>query len=181
MCQVEIGGLRVLYTGDYSCEEDRHLMAADTPREYPPDVLIVESTYGMQVRPFGSPPGPSSLLTPASPTTAQVHESREDRERKFLAAVEGIVRAGGRCLLPVFAVGRSQELLLILDEYWDAHPELQGVPIYHASKVANQSLGVYKTLISHMNARCVRWAGPGGCVLPLLPPAFELQRTSQGG
>jgi Cft2 family RNA processing exonuclease len=33
-----------------SCEEDRHLAAADVPVDTPPDVLIVESTYGMQVR-----------------------------------------------------------------------------------------------------------------------------------
>jgi hypothetical protein len=30
-----------------------------------------------------------------------------------------IVKRGGRCLIPVFALGRAQELLLILDEYWN--------------------------------------------------------------
>lgn len=39
---------QVLYTGDYSRQEDRHLMAAEIP-ELCPDVLIVESTYGIQV------------------------------------------------------------------------------------------------------------------------------------
>jgi hypothetical protein len=33
-------------------------------------------------------------------------------------------------LLPVVALGRAQELLLILEEYWSRHPELHGVPIY---------------------------------------------------
>jgi Cft2 family RNA processing exonuclease len=32
--------------------------------------------------------------------------------------------------------GRAQELLLILDEYWAAHPELHDVPIYYASSLA---------------------------------------------
>jgi hypothetical protein len=50
MVLLEIAGVRVLYTGDYSCEDDRHLMAAEVPRQFPPDVLIVEATYGMQVR-----------------------------------------------------------------------------------------------------------------------------------
>ena len=50
MVLMEIAGVRILYTGDYSCEEDRHLMAAEVPTAYPPDVLIVEATYGMQVR-----------------------------------------------------------------------------------------------------------------------------------
>ena len=43
-----LGGRSVLYTGDYSMEEDRHLMAAEVP-EKKPDVLITEATYGVQV------------------------------------------------------------------------------------------------------------------------------------
>ena len=34
------------------------------------------------------------------------------------ATVEDIVTRGGSCLIPVFSLGRAQELLLILDEYW---------------------------------------------------------------
>ena len=45
--QVDIGGTRVLYTGDYSREEDRHLKAAEVP-ELSPDVCVIESTYGVQ-------------------------------------------------------------------------------------------------------------------------------------
>lgn len=41
--------MHVLYTGDYSMEDDRHLMAAEMPSTSP-DVLIVEATYGVQVR-----------------------------------------------------------------------------------------------------------------------------------
>ena len=40
--------VQVLYTGDYSLEDDRLLMAAELP-SVRPDVLIVESTFGMQV------------------------------------------------------------------------------------------------------------------------------------
>ena len=57
---LRVAGVRILYTGDYSCEEDRHLMAAEVPRQFPPDVLIVESTYGMQVR--GRHRGPRCTL-----------------------------------------------------------------------------------------------------------------------
>ncbi len=48
MFMIEIGGTHILYTGDYSMQDDRHLMAAEIP-EISPDVLIVESTYGVQV------------------------------------------------------------------------------------------------------------------------------------
>jgi len=39
---------QILYTGDFSRQEDRHLMGAETPH-VSPHVLIVESTYGVQV------------------------------------------------------------------------------------------------------------------------------------
>jgi cleavage and polyadenylation specificity factor subunit 3 len=48
MFMVDIAGTRVLYTGDYSCEEDRHLRAAEMP-QFSPDVCIIESTYGVQI------------------------------------------------------------------------------------------------------------------------------------
>ncbi|KAL7512967.1 hypothetical protein ACHAXN_010072 [Cyclotella atomus] len=128
---IEIGGRSVLYTGDYSMEEDRHLMAAELPRYHvSPDVLIVESTYGVQV-----------------------HASRAEREARFTGTIERIVSGGGRCLIPVFALGRAQELLLILDEYWQEHPNLQSVPIYYASKMASRALRVYQTYANMMNAR----------------------------
>ena len=42
---IEIGGLKVLFTGDYSREENRHLHAAEVP-PLKPDILISESTFG---------------------------------------------------------------------------------------------------------------------------------------
>lgn len=39
MFMIEIAGVKVLYTGDFSCEEDRHLMAAEVPA-ITPDILI---------------------------------------------------------------------------------------------------------------------------------------------
>ncbi len=126
---IEIGGRSVLYTGDYSMEEDRHLMAAEVPK-VKPDVLIVESTYGVQV-----------------------HASRAEREARFTGTVERVVTRGGRCLIPVFALGRAQELLLILDEYWQANPHLQNIPVWYASKMASRALRVYRTYANMMNAR----------------------------
>ena len=48
MFMIEIAGVRILYTGDFSRQEDRHLMAAETP-SMSPDIVIVESTYGVQI------------------------------------------------------------------------------------------------------------------------------------
>ncbi|CAI7738536.1 unnamed protein product [Closterium sp. NIES-53] len=60
MFAVDIAGIRVLYTGDYSREEDRHLRAAEVP-PFSPDLCVIESTFGVQI-----------------------HEPREVRERRFL-------------------------------------------------------------------------------------------------
>lgn len=127
MFVIEIAGVKVLYTGDYSREEDRHLMAAETPASRP-EVLICESTYGVQM-----------------------HQPRLERERRFVNMVSDVVRRGGRCLIPVFALGRAQELLLILDEYWQANPDLQQIPVYYASPMANKCMAVYQTYVNMMN------------------------------
>ncbi|PSC69749.1 NAD-dependent deacetylase SRT1 [Micractinium conductrix] len=46
MFQVEIGGMRLLYTGDYSRIPDRHMPPADLPDQRP-HIVVVESTYGV--------------------------------------------------------------------------------------------------------------------------------------
>jgi len=61
------------------------------------------------------------------------------------------VSRGGNCLIPVFALGRAQELLLILEEYWLNTPELQGIPVFYASKMATKALRVYQTFVNMMN------------------------------
>lgn len=75
------------------------------------------------------------------------------RERSRGGKEKGVLSAGGRCLIPVFALGRAQELLLILDEYWEAHPELQEIPIYYASSLAKKCMAVYQTFVSGMNRK----------------------------
>ncbi|XP_014666751.1 PREDICTED: cleavage and polyadenylation specificity factor 73-like [Priapulus caudatus] len=132
MFMIEIAGVKILYTGDFSRVEDRHLMAAEIPN-IQPDVLIIESTYG-----------------------THIHEPREEREARFTGLVHDIVSRGGRCLIPVFALGRAQELLLILDEYWTNHPELHDVPIYYASSLAKKCMSVYQTYIHAMNEKIRR-------------------------
>uniref|UniRef100_A0A915A126 Pre-mRNA 3'-end-processing endonuclease polyadenylation factor C-term domain-containing protein n=1 Tax=Parascaris univalens TaxID=6257 RepID=A0A915A126_PARUN len=129
MFMIDIAGVRVLYTGDFSRLEDRELCAAELP-SVSPDVLFCESTYG-----------------------TQVHEAREEREKRFTSTVHEIVGRGGRCLIPAFALARAQELLLILDEYWEAHPELQDIPVYYASSLAKKCVAVYQTFVSGMNSR----------------------------
>ncbi|EON96249.1 putative endoribonuclease ysh1 protein [Phaeoacremonium minimum UCRPA7] len=128
MFLIEIAGLKIFFTGDYSREQDRHLVSAEVPKGVKIDVLITESTYGI-----------------AS------HIPRLEREQALMKSVTGILNRGGRVLMPVFALGRAQELLLILDEYWGKHPEFQKIPIYYASNLARKCMLVYQTYVGAMN------------------------------
>ncbi|BCS26087.1 cleavage polyadenylation factor subunit YSH1 [Aspergillus puulaauensis] len=128
MFLVSIAGLNTLFTGDYSREEDRHLIPAEVPRGIKIDVLITESTFGIS----SNPP-------------------RLEREAALMKSITGVLNRGGRVLMPVFALGRAQELLLILDEYWETHPELQKIPIYYIGNTARRCMVVYQTYIGAMN------------------------------
>ncbi|KAH8699171.1 putative cleavage and polyadenylation specifity factor, 73 kDa subunit [Talaromyces proteolyticus] len=128
MFLVSIAGLNVLFTGDYSREEDRHLIPAEVPKGIKIDVLITESTFGIS----SNPP-------------------RLEREAALMKSITGILNRGGRVLMPVFALGRAQELLLILDEYWERHPEYQKAPIYYIGNMARRCMVVYQTYIGAMN------------------------------
>lgn len=129
MYLIEIAGLNVLFTGDYSREDDRHLIPATLPPNTRVDCLITESTFGV-----------------AS------HIPRAERERNLMGSITKILNRGGRALLPVFAIGRAQELLLILEDYWERNPEYRKYPIYYASALARKCMVVYQTYIDAMNS-----------------------------
>lgn len=126
---IEIGGVKVLFTGDYSREEDRHLKVAEVPPTRP-DILITESTFG-----------------------TATHEPRLEKESRMMKNIHSTILKGGRVLMPVFALGRAQELLLILEEYWTQNEDLHSVSIYYASDLARKCMAVYQTYTSIMNEK----------------------------
>lgn len=44
-----------------------------------------------------------------------------------------------------------QEILLLLEEYWERNPSLQGVPIYQTSGGMRKAMTVYETYVEMMN------------------------------
>lgn len=124
---IEIGGLKIMFTGDYSREEDRHLQVAEVPL-IKPDILITESTFG-----------------------TATHEPRLEKEARMSKIIHSTLLKGGRILMPVFALGRAQELLLILEEYWSLNEDLQNINIYYASSLARKCMAVYQTYTNIMN------------------------------
>lgn len=127
MYMIEVSGLKVLFTGDYSREESRHLNIAEVPPTKP-DILITESTFG-----------------------TATHEPRREKELRLTNLIHSTLQKGGNVLLPVFALGTAQELLLTLDEYWNNHPDLENVNVYFASSLAKKCLTVFQTYINMMN------------------------------
>ena len=123
---VSCHGLSFLYTGDFSGPADHHLSGHAIPRLFP-DLLITESTYGNRVR-----------------------EPMYKRERSFVQQVHKCVMKKGKVLIPVFAVGRLQEICLMLNDYWERMDCKE--PIYFASGMGAKATEVYK--------KCIQWMNP---------------------
>eukprot|EP00201_Polytomella_parva_P020996 CAMPEP_0175047144 /NCGR_PEP_ID=MMETSP0052_2-20121109/5427_1 /TAXON_ID=51329 ORGANISM="Polytomella parva, Strain SAG 63-3" /NCGR_SAMPLE_ID=MMETSP0052_2 /ASSEMBLY_ACC=CAM_ASM_000194 /LENGTH=1095 /DNA_ID=CAMNT_0016310977 /DNA_START=211 /DNA_END=3500 /DNA_ORIENTATION=+ len=126
MFRVEIHGLACLYTGDYSCVPDRCLPPADVPQARI-DIVIVESTYGVRC-----------------------HPPARQREQLLLRRIRESVSQGGRVLMPVVAMGRAQEILLLLDEHWHQNTDVQHVPIYQTVAM-HKALSAYQTYVAALS------------------------------
>lgn len=127
MFQVKVGDQSVVYTGDYNMTPDRHLGAAWIDR-CRPDLLITESTYATTIR-----------------------DSKRCRERDFLTKVHDCIEKGGKVLIPVFALGRAQELCILLETYWE-RMNLK-VPIYFAVGLTEKATNYYKMFITWTNQK----------------------------
>ena len=89
---VDDGETRLLYTADFHTDNQR-LVAGTTARP-DADIVVCESTY------------------------ADVeHEDRSVVEQQFAQSVKTTLWEGGTVVVPAFAIGRTQELLLICEEY----------------------------------------------------------------
>ncbi|KAL3318445.1 Integrator complex subunit 11 [Cichlidogyrus casuarinus] len=127
MFLIRVGDQSFLYTGDYNMTPDRHLGAAYSPC-CKPDLLITESTYATTIR-----------------------DSKRSSEREFLEKVHHTVENGGKVLIPVFALGRAQELCILLETYWDRMN--LNVPIYFTTGMAEKATNYYKLFISWTNQK----------------------------
>ncbi|CAM4676574.1 hypothetical protein PO909_014269 [Leuciscus waleckii] len=127
MVQIKVGSESVVYTGDYNMTPDRHLGAAwiDKCR---PDILISESTYATTIR-----------------------DSKRCRERDFLKKVHETVERGGKVLIPVFALGRAQELCILLETFWE-RMNLKA-PIYFSTGLTEKANHYYKLFITWTNQK----------------------------
>ena len=102
--------LRVAFSGDVGRP---HLPILRDPDEMPPaDYLILESTYG-----------------------GKLHKAPGHAENKLADVVNRTARRGGRIIVPSFAVGRTQQLVLLLHQLAN-EKRIPSIPIFVDSPLA---------------------------------------------
>lgn len=118
---LEIEGRVVVFTGDFNTVDTNLLRGADLynlPKA--PDVVIMEATYA-----------------------SADHPPREKLEKEFVQAVKEVLDQGGTVLIPSFALGRAQEIMLTLVKHG------VNAPIYidGLARQINQIVGRYPYLL----------------------------------
>ena len=114
--ELEVGSDKVVFSGDLGRPNDPIMMA---PQPVPQaDYLLVESTYGDRVHPAEPP------------------------ERRIAEVVVRTAARGGVVLIPSFAVGRAQLLMLHLYRLRLAG-KIPDIPIYLNSPMAVNATGIY--------------------------------------
>ena len=118
---LEIGGEKLLFTGDLGRNQHPILVAPDPYPDGEISALITESTYG-----------------------ARVHESPSS---VFTDAINKTINRGGSILIPAFAVDRTEVILMKLRELMDTQ-QIPRVPVFVDSPMALTSLKHYRSAIA---------------------------------
>ncbi len=105
---LEYNHQRIFHTGDVLFTDQRILQGARFPRQ-PVDTLILETTRGATGRATG--------------------KTRTEEIERLFATVHRTIRNGGSALIPVFALGRMQELFMLMVDAKRAG-RLPKVPIF---------------------------------------------------
>ena len=92
MVSIRVDGKRVLFTGDFNAIES-HLNPGARKNLPKHDVVVTESTYARRINP-----------------------PREKTEADLVDTVLETLERGGSALIPAFGVGRSQEIMCILEQ-----------------------------------------------------------------
>ncbi|MDE0427027.1 MAG: MBL fold metallo-hydrolase [Candidatus Poribacteria bacterium] len=120
------------YTGDVSAFRQRTIDGLDDVNAIEPDYMWCEATYGT-----GN------------------HPSRTSEEMKLAKSVEAVVKNGGSVLIPSFALGRAQEILLILKDAMRSGT-IEPFPVLADGLVRN-ICGVYESLKPHLSQKLQQW------------------------
>jgi metallo-beta-lactamase family protein len=110
--------LRLVYSGDVG---RRNLAIIRDPDELPPvDYLIMESTYG-----------------------DRLHQQSEAVADKLADIINRTCHRGGKIIVPAFAVGRTQQLVVLLHELVNAQ-RIPSIPVFVDSPLAIEATKVFQ-------------------------------------
>jgi putative mRNA 3-end processing factor len=128
MILLNLDGKNLLYTGDLKTTDTRLLGKAD--EDLPKvDYLITESTY-----------------------SEREHLDRRLQEKELVRIINDTLAVDGHCLLAGFAIGRLQEILLILDKHGIDYPLFMDGMAKKATTITNQHRNLLKDPNSLDNA-----------------------------
>lgn len=107
------GNHNFVYTGDLKYGKSMLFESAswNFPRV---ETLLIESTYGAK---------------------EDIQATREEVESAFIKSVNETLRNGGKVLIPIPAVGRAQELMMVIDQYMKAG-QLMEAPVFTEGMIA---------------------------------------------
>jgi len=115
---LEADGLRLAFSGDVG-RAGLPILRDPEPLA-PVDYLIMESTYG-----------------------DRLHRPIEHVSEKLAAIINRTAGRGGKIIVPCFAVGRTQQLVLLLHELMD-HGRIPSIPIFVDSPLAINATEVFR-------------------------------------
>ena len=117
---------RIAFTGDIG-RPHSHILPAPMP--FPQcDYLITESTYG-----------------------DRLHEGEQTTEEELLEVVHNTcVRKQGKLLIPSFSVGRTQEIVYVLNNLYN-DGRLPHIPVYVDSPLAVNATEIFRMYMSDLN------------------------------
>jgi KH/beta-lactamase-domain protein len=133
------GGYNFVYTGDFKFQKTRLLekAAVKFPRV---ESLLIESTYG----------GPQDRIP-----------SRQESEKELKQILNSTIKKGGKILIPVLAVGRAQELIIVLEEFI-TKGIIEKVPVF-VDGLISEATAIHTTVGSHEERLDIIKGGP--CII----------------
>ncbi len=152
----------IYMTGDVSVTDQIAIPGMIVPERLRPDLVVIESTYG-----------------------GRAHAGRASEEARIIEQVAEVIGQGGAVLFPAFAVGRAQEVILILSRAIEEGRLPRGVPIY-VDGLVRQICKVYSSqasiLTPWLRKRVERVGNPffyeGAPTLPVWDPGDRNKVTS---
>jgi KH/beta-lactamase-domain protein len=121
------GLYNLAYTGDFKFGRSRLLEQSsfNFPRL---ETLVMESTYG---------------------ALNDIMPSKKESEKALVDALNNTLTRGGKCLIPVLAVGRAQEIILVIEEYI-RRGVVHAVPIYIDGMIS-EATAIHTTHPEYLN------------------------------